>query len=130
MIEVEITPMIDVVFLLIIFFMTTAQFVQMTRAEVDLPIEKGEQEDVADEAGLLINVLVNGEYVVNAETLQLPDVMMVVRRSIAEKTEDPTGFKLMIRADRNADSAALNDLVEALQDEGVGLARLATEVPR
>ncbi|MHC4909397.1 MAG: hypothetical protein ACYTF9_06730, partial [Planctomycetota bacterium] len=87
-------------------------------------------EDVADEAGLLINVLVNGEYVVNAETLQLPDVMMVVRRSIAEKTEDPTGFKLMIRADRNADSAALNDLVEALQDEGVGLARLATEVPR
>ena len=33
---VEMTPMIDVVFLLIIFFMTTAQFARQTRAEVDL----------------------------------------------------------------------------------------------
>ncbi|MEC9372838.1 MAG: biopolymer transporter ExbD, partial [Planctomycetota bacterium] len=39
--DIDITAMIDVVFLLIIFFMTTAQFVKMTRAEVDLPRETG-----------------------------------------------------------------------------------------
>ena len=40
---VEITPMIDVVFLLIIFFMVTARFARDTRAELNLPQEKGEQ---------------------------------------------------------------------------------------
>ena len=39
-VAVDITPMIDVVFLLIIFFMTTAQFAQLTKAEVDLPQAK------------------------------------------------------------------------------------------
>ena len=42
--HIEITPMIDVVFLLIIFFMTTAQFARMTRAELSLPVEPGDQE--------------------------------------------------------------------------------------
>jgi biopolymer transport protein ExbD len=41
-ITVDITPMIDVVFLLIIFFMTTAQYALLTRTELNLPKEKGE----------------------------------------------------------------------------------------
>ncbi len=37
-VAVDLTPMIDVVFLLIIFFMTTAQFARLTRADVELPL--------------------------------------------------------------------------------------------
>ncbi|MCH8037092.1 MAG: biopolymer transporter ExbD, partial [Proteobacteria bacterium] len=38
------TPMIDVVFQLMIFFMYTAQFAQVTRTAIDLPDEAGEEQ--------------------------------------------------------------------------------------
>ena len=38
--------------------------------------------------------------------------------------------KLLIRADRNADTAILNETLNMLESMGVGAARLATEVPR
>ncbi|NCO69562.1 MAG: biopolymer transporter ExbD, partial [Acidobacteria bacterium] len=38
--DLDLTAMIDVIFLLIIFFMTTAQFVERARAELDLPKER------------------------------------------------------------------------------------------
>ena len=69
--HIEITPMIDVVFLLIIFFMTTAQFARMTRAELALPIEPGEQERAPEEAGLVINLTQAGEIIVSDQTLDL-----------------------------------------------------------
>ncbi|MEE8153357.1 MAG: biopolymer transporter ExbD, partial [Phycisphaerales bacterium] len=62
--DIEVTPMIDVVFLLIIFFMTTAQFARMTRAELALPLELGEQDPAPEEAGLVINVTGEGEIIV------------------------------------------------------------------
>ena len=68
-VSVEITPMIDVVFLLIIFFMTTARFARLTRAEIDLPIEKGEQYEAPDEAGLIINITREGAIIVSDRTV-------------------------------------------------------------
>jgi biopolymer transport protein ExbD len=65
-IAVDITPMIDVVFLLIIFFMTTAQYALLTRTELDLPKEKGEQREEAEEAGLVVNITSDGQLIVSA----------------------------------------------------------------
>jgi biopolymer transport protein ExbD len=129
-IDVEITPMIDVVFLLIIFFMTTAQFVRVTREPLELPRERGEQEQAAEEAGLVINITAEGSLVVASETLSLGELEGLVLEQLADDRTDPTRFKLLIRADRNANSQALNGLIERLEQLGVGAARLATEVPR
>ncbi|MHC5003429.1 MAG: ExbD/TolR family protein [Planctomycetota bacterium] len=126
--SVEITPMIDVVFLLIVFFLTTAQFVRLTRAEVELPEEAGEQEPEAEEAGVVVNLTAGGEIVVASETLTLNALEVLVLQEMAVERDEP--LKLMIRADRNADTAHLNRIVARLQDLGVGLARIATEVPR
>ena len=50
--------------------------------------------------------------------------------SLAKPTNITTQLKLMIRADRNADTITLNAIIARLQRSGVGAARLATEVPR
>ena len=63
MIALEITPMIDVVFLLIVFFMTTAQFARVTRTELDLPLEQGEQEEQPEEAGFVVNINADGSII-------------------------------------------------------------------
>jgi biopolymer transport protein ExbD len=130
MLEVEITPMIDVVFLLIIFFMVAAQFARVTRAELDLPKEPGEQTQVAEEAGLVINVLADGTIIVNEHEADLDELAAVVSAEIANMPgSDARQVKLLIRADRNNDTSRLNEIFNRLQSMGVGAARLATEVP-
>ena len=127
---IEITPMIDVVFLLIIFFMTTAQFAQMTRAEVDLPLERGEEEQEAEEAGLVINITADGTLIVASETVTMDGLERFVRDEIDRRPDrSPSGVKLLIRADRRTDTAVLNDVITRMQKLKVGAARMATEVP-
>jgi biopolymer transport protein ExbD len=129
--KVELTPMIDVVFLLIIFFMTTAQFARLTRADVELPIEKGEQEEIPDEAGLVINITREGEIIISDVTVALDDLDAIVADELRRSTHrDARRLKLLLRADRGASAASLNDVIARLRGMGVGAARLATEVPR
>ncbi|MCZ6834686.1 MAG: biopolymer transporter ExbD [Planctomycetota bacterium] len=128
---VDITPMIDVVFLLIIFFMVAAQFARTTRAEMDLPLEPGEQEQQAEEAGLVINVLADGSIIVNEQTLDLDQLEAMVRDEVQNvHGGDAKLVKLLIRSDRNNDTSRLNQILNRLETLGVGAARLATEVPR
>ena len=47
---VEMTPMIDIIFLLIIFFMVAAQFAQQARVDLNLPLENGEQDESLQES--------------------------------------------------------------------------------
>ena len=130
-IAVDITPMIDVVFLLIIFFMTTAQFAQLTKAEVDLPQEQGEQQTEAEEAGLVINITRAGDLIISGRDVELEELESIVRAELAREPDRPAQqLKLLIRADRGASAARLNRVVEVLGPLGVGAARLATEVPR
>jgi len=126
--DLDITPMIDVVFLLIIFFMTTAQFARMTRANLDLPVEPGEEE-LRRSAGLVVNVSAGGEYIVDGQTVSLERVLGMVRAELAT-AGDAEAVELSIRADRRARAGAVNRLAEELTSMGVRSWRLATEVPR
>ena len=126
----ELTPMIDVVFLLIIFFMTTAQFARLTRADVDLPREKGEQLETPEEEGIVINITRDGRIIVSTETVTLDRLQELVFEEIhRSRGRDAELAKVMIRPDRNARTDRLNDVITRLQDMGVGGAKVATEVP-
>ncbi len=130
-ITVELTSMIDVVFLLIIFFMTTSQFAKVSRAEVSLPQELGEQDPTPEEAGLVINIMEDGQIIVNDAALNMKQLKNLVKQEIAKYPDRSTlQLKLLIRADKNAESARLNQVVSLLQTLNVGAARIATQVPR
>ena len=130
-VSVDITAMIDVVFLLIIFFMTTAQVAQLTHTEIDLPAERGEQQSTPDEAGLVINITSSGEIIVASRTVDLVELEGIVRGELRKDPLRPADqLKLLLRADRAAAAAQLNRVVGLLESLGVGAARLATEVPR
>jgi biopolymer transport protein ExbD len=129
--HVEITPMIDVVFLLIIFFMTTAQFARITRAEIDLPLERGEQLHTPEEEGIVINVTAGGTLIVSGDTVSLDELEQLVRDEIdRSRGRSAERVKVMIRADRRGDTRPLNGVVKRLQQMGVGGAQIGTEVPR
>src|SRR5262249_61355982 len=86
--EVVVTSMLDINFLLIMFFMMTAQFQKENRAELQLPPEHGEREAEHDEAGLVINITNRGEIVVSHDPITMDELK---RRGEAENASRPSG---------------------------------------
>ncbi len=117
--------MVDVVFLLIVFFLTTSTLVEMTRAEVDLPREQGDEEVQADSPGLIVNITADGVLVVEGEEIDMPRLLEMVRGEI-EKADAIERVDLLVRADRAAPLAHLNRVARGLVAEGVRDWRLAT----
>lgn len=128
--EIVVTSMLDINFLLIMFFMMTAQFARETHALLNLPQEMGEKQVQVDEAGLVINVQADGAIIVSGKTVDLAELHVMVQKQIEHlDSGNPHDLKLMVRADRAATSADLNRVVLMLHEAGVGTIRIATEIP-
>jgi biopolymer transport protein ExbD len=128
--DIVVTSMLDINFLLIMFFMMTAHFQRTTHARLDLPQERGEAVVQVDEAGLVINMTVGGDIIVSGEAVDLDGLRAMVQEQIDKHSPTPENpLKLMVRADRNARTADLNRVVAMLRELGVGTIRIATEVP-
>lgn len=130
-----VTSLLDVNFLLIMFFLMTAHFQQESHALLNLPKEKGEEKAQPDEAGLIINITAAGDVIVSNNAVDMEELRMLVRRQIDRRQGDSGGdsaggLKLMIRADRDASTRDLNRVVSMLREMGVGTMRVATEVPK
>jgi biopolymer transport protein ExbD len=124
---VEITPMIDVVFLLIVFFMTAAQFAREQRAPMALPREAGEV-DQDESAGLVINLMDDQRIVVQDETVAGERLDEIVLAHL-EAGRRGGGAAVTIRADRRGSTSALNALVRRLEELGVTGVQVGTERP-
>lgn len=133
---VVVTSLLDINFLLIMFFLMTAHFQRESHAVLELPLEKGEEKAQPDEAGLVINISADGEIIVSNKTVGMAELRQLVRSQIDQHARSATSgeasqpLKLMVRADRNARSQDLNRVVSLLRELGVGTVRIATEVPR
>lgn len=115
----DLTPMIDVIFLLIIFFMLSSQFASTEARPVDLPREPGiEPAGAQAEAKLLIDVDREGAYSVMGERVTLEALARM-----AAPRPAPTGgmvrSAVVVRADRSCSASALNRLADSLAGSGV-----------
>lgn len=126
----DMTPMIDVVLQLIIFFMYTAQFSQVTRTLIDLPAEAGEAEAEIEPRGIIVDVRIDGTLLVEREEISIEQFLTMVEAE-AGRRGSAEGVDLLVRADRNAPMAHVNRLARRLTEMGVRNWRLATsEQPR
>jgi biopolymer transport protein ExbD len=106
----DLTPMIDMVFQLIIFFIVVIDFTQKDLEDLEPPkVRYGAVEDKPDPERLLINVTRPGEIVVKADTMYLP----LPAREILSRTKQ--GAKKLARLE-----ARIRDL------EGLTMADLET----
>ena len=126
---VELTPMIDVVFLLIVFFMVTSEFARDVRADLELPQLEGEQRPASEEAGLIINIRQDGAILlsVSDDPVDLLQLESRLRASFGE--EGTREARVLVRADALASTTRLNEVVRLLHELGVGSTRMGTEVP-
>ena len=117
-VDLDITPLIDVLFMLIIFFVLTTSFVQ-GKVEVDLP--QGEGTPPREGRTLLVSVRADGTILWDGVPAASVDVPVLAARAMAESRD------VLLAGDRTAPYGAVAELLELLRGEGVDSASLALQ---
>jgi biopolymer transport protein ExbD len=96
-VSVDLTPLIDVVFLLLIFFMVSTTFTKESHLEIDLPQSSAEP---AKPAVKEIEVIINakGEYAVNDRSL-VNNSEDTLKKAVQKLSEGNTKIPFIITAD-------------------------------
>ncbi len=106
--ELNLTPMIDVVFLLIIFFMVATKFAEIERdLRVNPPSSKFAQPVTATPRELVVNVTRDGRYVINGVEYPVADLEALIARAVEENPDQ----SVIVRGDH---SVALQSPVNVL----------------
>lgn len=128
MLGVDLTPMIDVVLQLIIFFMLTSSFGDLRRTPVDLPREAGEDAVARGEPALIVDLDAQGRVLVDSVEVSLVELERLVRAGLAG-AGDGADYDVLIRPDRSAAARDLDRVLERLARIGVTRWKLATTEP-
>ena len=121
----NLTPLIDVVFLLLIFFMVTTTFTKEKRLLITLPEANGEPaEETAQTLELLVNA--EGNYAVNGQNLinrEIKTIMAALQDASGGNVEMP----LIITADAQASHQAVVIAMDAAGQLGFSRLNIATQ---
>ncbi|MBI1189839.1 MAG: hypothetical protein GC200_04050 [Tepidisphaera sp.] len=124
----DLTPMIDVVLLLIIFFAFTAQFNKSLATPVELPKQKADaRPDTSSKQSIVIDITREGTFRVAGRDVPL-DVLTQMVAADVHRAGDSANLEVIVRADRRGTAAPLNALASELTRVGVKTWKLATEV--
>ena len=125
---VEMTPLIDVVFLLLIFFMVSTTFIRETQLKIDLPEATGELLEVEKDT-IELTVDRSGEYAVNDRLLVNNEMRTLVRA--LEETLETVGQsnRLIITADANVAYQAVIRAMDAAGRVGLTHISITTQQP-
>lgn len=123
-VTVNITPLIDVVFLLLIFFMVTTTFTRETQLQIDLP-ESASQ--VAAETEKPIEILIDrtGTYAINDQVLIKHDLSSL-KRALGELSGNPS-TPIIITADASAPHQAFIIALDAVAQLGFSKVSITTQ---
>ena len=119
--EINITPMLDVVFIMLIFFIVTASFVKEAGIDVNRP--EAATAVKKERANILIAISDKGEIWINKRRVDVRAVQANVERL---KAENPQGT-VVIQADKKATTDVLIKVMDASRAAGVYDVSIAAE---
>ena len=127
---IELTPLIDVVFLLLIFFMISTTFTKETSLKINLPESSGEQV-AAVPTSVEVQIGAQSQYAIAADTEGAAKALINSNRDTLKraletyKSEDK--LLLIIRADRKAPHEAVIKVMDVAQELGLTNITFATK---
>lgn len=126
-VSVNLTPLIDVVFLLLIFFMVSTTFTQETHLSLDLPEATGEEtESIPEQIEIVISV--DGQYAINGLSL-VNNQIDTLRKALREQSGNDSSLPLVITADAKTPHQAVVTAMDAAGQEGFSQLSLTTQKP-
>ena len=119
--ELNLTPLIDCVFLLLIFFMVTTVFKQPHSLRVELPL--AHQATLVEEKKLVASIDKNGAMEINRNLTTLAELPDLLRR----EKETTRSLTLIIRTDKKTRHGPVLEVMEMAKRLGIDKVVLATE---
>jgi biopolymer transport protein ExbD len=110
---IDLTPMLDVVFIMLIFFIVTASFIK--EAGIDVLRPKAETAEKQDKANIFIALSPNGEIWIDRKKIAPAQLKPTIEKL---KAENPQG-SIVIQADQESKSQQLMQVMDAARDAGI-----------
>lgn len=127
-VEVNLTPLIDVVFLLLIFFMVSTTFEKQSQIKITLP-EANTAETVEKEPQVIdIGIDPEGKYFVNTEELLKSDAE-TLKNMLVKVSQGKTDLPVIISADGKAPYQSVITVLDVASQLGMTQMTFATQQP-
>ena len=120
--EINITPMLDIVFIMLIFFIVTTSFVKEKGIEVSRPSNSPPKEVTKNKGPIVVKIDANGNISIKGRLLERKAVEANLEREKAQKPDSP----LIIAAHPDAETETLVTILDAAKAVGVASVSVAT----
>lgn len=111
--DINLTPMLDIVFIMLIFFVVTTSFIKESGIEIDRP--SAQTAERREHGNILIAISPNGEIWIDKRAVDIRAVRAVVERLIAENPEGG----VIIQGDRQAQIGLLVKVMDQVRKAGI-----------
>jgi len=119
---INVTPMVDVVLVLLIIFMVTANFIVRETVEVDLPKAANGGETVQG----LVNVVLDKDGKLYFDGAEVDEPALIAR--VTEALAEDEGTRAIISADQSLDYGRVMHLIDVVK--GAGIAKFALNIQK
>lgn len=124
---INITPLIDVVFLLLIFFMVTTTFTRETRLIVNLPeADAAPSEALPDQVEITVSR--NGTYTINGRPLVNSEIATLMQ-GLEQATQSDRSIPILLIADAEASHQSVVTAMDGIGQLGFTRLSIATQRP-
>ena len=119
--DINLTPMLDVVFIMLIFFVVTTSFVKESGVEINRPSAETAQQQ--EQANILIAIRPNGEIWIEGRSVDVRSVRANIERLRAEFPEG----QVVIQGDRAAQIGLLVRVMDQVRLAGITNVAIAAD---
>jgi biopolymer transport protein ExbD len=121
--EINITPMLDIVFIMLIFFIVTTSFTKETGANISRP--EAEQAAALSNGTILIGIRPNNEIWMERQQIELREVRQMVERA---RAENPEGSVVVV-ADKGSRIGTVTEVMDQVRLAGVAGVAISARRP-
>jgi len=119
--EINITPMLDIVFIMLIFFIVTTSFVKESGIDVSRPATHSEI--ARPQGNLIIGISENGEIRINRRQVELKAVRSNVEKAQAGNPD----ISIVIRVEKTSATGILVQVMDQVKLAGINTISVATQ---
>lgn len=121
--DINITPMLDIVFIMLIFFIVTTSFTKETGADITKPA--AESTERKPQGNILVGIRSNGDIWMNGGEIELRQVRTLVERAVAENPEG----EVVVIADRGTKTSDLVKVMDQIKAAGFEKLTISADEP-
>ena len=120
--EIDLTPMLDVVFIMLIFFIVVASFIKEAGVEVNRP-DDNQPDNPEDSTSILVEVASDNQIWMENRRVDIRAVRANIQRLLAEDPEAP----VTIKVEKGAEAGIGVDVADAARESGVAAVNWASD---